>query len=276
MLYKIGKTANPDTRMKSCRTRKAKFAKTALALALLLFNSPTRELSPALKSGNRSQMWFLEADVAYTFPNDDGVTLASAMPARAKIAEWKKDPEEAMKRLFASLPDGPNLEKAERITPFYGLIEYPNWVRKPACPGVALIGDAAMSIDPLWGVGCGWAFQTAEWLVETVGVSCQRSDEVRLDRNLEAYARLHKKRLSGHEFLICDYSTGRDYNFIERLMYSAAARDPICGDHLLAFGARSIGVGQFLSPKALARAAWVNVRHVLGGSGATPMPVAAE
>ena len=162
--------------------------------------------------------------------------------------------DEATFRRFA--PDGPNLEKAERITPFYGVIEYPNWVRKPACPGVALIGDAAMSIDPLWGVGCGWAFQTAEWLVETVGVSCQRSDEVRLDRNLEAYARLHKKRLSGHEFLICDYSTGRDYNFIERLMYSAAARDPICGDHLLAFGARSIGVGQFLSPKALARAAW--------------------
>ena len=33
-----------------------------------------------LSSGSRSQMWILEPDIAYTFPNDDGVTLAAAMP----------------------------------------------------------------------------------------------------------------------------------------------------------------------------------------------------
>ena len=204
-----------------------------------------------LKSGNRSQLWSLEPDIAYTFPNDDGVTLVSAMPARAKLAEWKSDPEAAMKRLFADLPDRPDLENAKRITAFFGVIDYPNWIRKPTRPGLALIGDAAMSIDPLWGVGCGWAFQTAEWLAGAAGASCQGVDEARLDRDLGAYARLSKKKLSGHEFLICDYATGRPYNFIEKLMYSAAARDPICADHLLAFAARCIGVNQFLSPKAL-------------------------
>jgi flavin-dependent dehydrogenase len=230
----------------------------------------------AQKSGNRAQMWSLEPDIAYTFPNDDGVTLVTAMPARAKLAEWKSDPEAAMKRLFANLPEGPNLEKAKRITPFFGVIEYPNWTRKPGRPGLALIGDAAMSIDPLWGVGCGWAFQTAEWLADAAGLSCQSADDAQLDRDLGAYARLHRKKLAGHKSLICDYSTARPYNFIEKLMFSAATRDPICADLFSAFGTRCIGVSQFLSPKALTRAAWVNIRHALGTASTKPAPAPAE
>ncbi|MDI9848573.1 NAD(P)/FAD-dependent oxidoreductase [Rhodoblastus sp. 17X3] len=229
-----------------------------------------------LKSGNRSQMWFLEPDIAYTFPNDDGVTLVAAQPTRAKLEQWKRDPEAAMKGLFAQLPDGPNLERATRLTPFFGTIEYPNLIRKTSRPGLALIGDAAMSIDPLWGVGCGWAFQSAEWLADIAGASCQAVDEARLDRDLSTYARTHRSKLAAHEFLICDYSTGRDYNFVERLMYSAAARDSVCADQLLAFGARCITVGQFLSPKALARAAWVNIRHAVGSTGPNTMPSPAE
>jgi methylmalonyl-CoA mutase cobalamin-binding subunit len=59
-------------------------------------------------------------------------------------------------------------------------------------------------------------------------------------------------------------------------MYSSAARDPVCADHLRAFGTRCISPGQFLSPKALARAAWVNLRHVLGATGAKAAPAPAE
>jgi len=47
-------------------------------------------------SGTRSQLWFLEPYIAYRFPNDDGVTLVTAMPARAKAREWKTDPEAVM------------------------------------------------------------------------------------------------------------------------------------------------------------------------------------
>lgn len=34
-------------------------------------------------SGKRSQMWLLEPDTAYTFPNDDGVTLLTCLPGRS-------------------------------------------------------------------------------------------------------------------------------------------------------------------------------------------------
>jgi hypothetical protein len=85
-----------------------------------------------------------------------------------------------------------------------------------------------------------------------------------LSRGLAAYGRRHRRELAGHEFLISDFSTGRRYNPLERLMFSAAARHPICADHLAAFGDRCIGVSAFLRPSALMRAMWINARHAAG------------
>jgi menaquinone-9 beta-reductase len=217
-----------------------------------------------LQSGSRSQLWMLEPDVAFTFPNDDGITVVAAMPERAKLAEWKADPEAAMHRLFDGLPNAPHLRKAERVTPFMGMIEIPNKIRKVFKPGLALVGDAALAVDPLWGVGCGWAFQSAEWLAKAAGNSLQSPEK--LDRGLAAYGRRLRFELAGHEFMISDFSTGRGYNPVERLMFSAAARDPACADHVMAFGSRCIGVAAFLSPLALARASWVNARHSIGAN----------
>jgi len=218
-----------------------------------------------LKSGPRSQIWFLEPDIAYAFPNDDDITLVAAMPERAKLSEWKADPEAAMRQLFDSLAKGPDLGRAERVSPMMGVVEYPNLIRKTFRRGLALVGDAALSIDPLWGVGCGWAFQSAEWLAEAVDGTWRTPGA--LDRGLAAYGRRHRRELAGHEFLISDFSTGRPYNPLERLMFSAAARDPICADHLAAFGSRSIGVSAFLRPSALMRAMWVNARHAAAAHG---------
>ena len=39
-----------------------------------------------LKNGSRSQIWFLEPDIAYAFPNDGDVTLVAAMPEHAKLS----------------------------------------------------------------------------------------------------------------------------------------------------------------------------------------------
>jgi flavin-dependent dehydrogenase len=217
-----------------------------------------------LASGTRSQMWFLEPDIAYTFPNDDGVTLVTAMPARAKAAEWKADPEAAMTRLFEGLPRAPSLAQAQRVSPFIGVIEYPNLHRSVSKPGLALIGDAALSSDPLWGVGCGWALQSAEWLEGAVDRTWASPAD--LDRRLSAYTKRHRSALAGHQFLIDDFSTGRPFNLLERLTFSAAARDPVCADIFSAFGSRFIGVVRFLRPDALARAIWVNARHALSAT----------
>ena len=222
-----------------------------------------------LASGTRSQIWFMEPDVAYTFPNDDGVTLAAAFIARAKAPEWKADPEAAMTRLFAGLPRAPSLAQGQRETTFMGMVEYPNIHRSVTKPGLALIGDAALSIDPLWGIGCGWALQSAEWLASAADRTLTGPIDD-LDRGLSAYAKRHRSELAGHTFLIEDFSTGRPFNFVERLTFSAAARDPVCADTFAAFGSRCIGVGRFLRPDALARAMWVNACHTLGATQMQP------
>ena len=69
-----------------------------------------------LSSGTRSQMWFLEPDMAYAFPNDDGITLLAAMPARDKIESWKSDTEGSMRQLCQALPGGPVLATATRVS----------------------------------------------------------------------------------------------------------------------------------------------------------------
>src|ERR1700738_552808 len=52
----------------------------------------------------------------------------------------------------------------------------------------------------------------------------------------------------------------RGFNAIEKLTFSAAAKDAGFSRHLHAYGARMIGPARFLSPAALLRAAWINLR----------------
>ena len=86
---------------------------------------------------------------------------------------------------------------------------------------MAFVGDAALAGDPLWGVGCGWAFQSAEWLVEETADALDGGD-ADLDAALERYRKLHRKRLLPHYLMITDIASGRPINPIERRLYRAA------------------------------------------------------
>jgi flavin-dependent dehydrogenase len=211
-----------------------------------------------LASGTDSQMWLREPDAAYAFPNDDGLTLALVAPVKEKLAAFKADIEGNFLRFFDGLPRAPRLREAERVSPMLGMLDMPNVSREPVQPGLALIGDAALASDPVWGIGCGWAFQSAEWLVDATAVELASPDT--LDEALARYRRRHRSRLAGHHFLIADFSSGRPFNPIERLFMSAAVKDPVTARHFAAFGGRSIGVREFLSPGAVGRAALVNLR----------------
>ncbi|HSC20894.1 MAG TPA: NAD(P)/FAD-dependent oxidoreductase, partial [Solirubrobacterales bacterium] len=110
------------------------------------------------------------------------------------------------------------------------------------------------------GVGCGWAFQSAEWLRESVEPALQGDES--LEQGLERYRRRHAQELKGHSFFIHDYSTGRRFNPAERLLFSAATRDPKTASILERFATRQIKPQQML-PRAVPRALAVNARHAL-------------
>ncbi|MFI1282015.1 hypothetical protein ACH4U5_14930 [Streptomyces sp. NPDC020858] len=197
--------------------------------------------------------------MAYAFPNDDGVTVIAVLPDKKRLPAFREDLEGSFSTFVRALPEAPPIDSAERITKIIGLVNYPLHSRKPTAPGLALIGDAALTGDPLWGVGCGWALQSAQWLAEAVAPAA--AGRGNLDKSLTLYARRHRRRLRGHQYLAADFATARPFNPLERLMFSAAARDESVARHMHLFASRLIGPLQFLNPTALAKASLVNLKH---------------
>ncbi|MCX4547118.1 NAD(P)/FAD-dependent oxidoreductase [Streptomyces sp. NBC_01565] len=216
--------------------------------------------------GGIGQTWFLEPDMAYAFPNDDGVTVIAVLPDKKRLPAFREDLEGSFLKFVRALPEAPPIDSAERITKVIGTVNYPLHSRKPTAPGIAFIGDAALTGDPLWGVGCGWALQSAQWLAEAVALAATGRGD--LDRSLVVYARRHRRRLRGHQFLAVDFAKARPFNPVERLVFSAAARDESVARHMYLFASRLIGPMRFLSPVALAKAAAVNLKH--RGAGVPP------
>jgi menaquinone-9 beta-reductase len=191
--------------------------------------------------GVRSRFWFMEPDCAYTFPNEDGLTIVLVAPHRDRLPEFRADLEGAYARFVEDLPDAPDMSGATRESKLIGKLDLPNVSRPAARPGIAFVGDAALASDPLWGVGCGWAFQSAEWFVdETADALVRRGD---LDAALDSYRRVHKKRLGPHHFLIADLASARRANPMERALYRGAVKDDDVFHAFEAIGARRGGGG---------------------------------
>jgi 2-polyprenyl-6-methoxyphenol hydroxylase-like FAD-dependent oxidoreductase len=209
-----------------------------------------------LRDPNRGMVWFGDPDLAYLHPNE-GVSMVAVMPSERRLAEFRGDPEPAVRAHFRSLADAPSLDGARPVAKWFGKLEMPSTIRPAAARGMAFVGDAAQASDPLWGVGCGWAFQSADWLAEEVGPALQGSDR-ELDRALKAYARRHHRELAAHHWFISDYSSGRRFSPLDKLVYSTAARDAELAGRVEDFGTRSIG-GIAGARRMIARAALVRL-----------------
>ncbi len=221
-----------------------------------------------LASGNDSQFWMLDPDAGYALPNDDGITLLCCWITKDKLAEFRENREAAFERFFTGLPNGPELSRAERVSDLLGALDLPMLLRVAPRPGLALVGDAALSSDPFWGVGCGWALQSAEWLVDCT-VAALRG-EGSLDRALRRYIKVHRRHLGSHFVTIASYARGRKFSLFEKLFFSAAAKDPVMAETILAFGARRIGVGGLLAPATLGRALLTTWRAGSAETGPPP------
>lgn len=212
-----------------------------------------------LVTGLRSQLWFLDPAVAYTFPNDDGLTLVVWWDLRRELSKYRPDVDRAIRSRFAQLDGAPRLEEGDQVTRWLGKLDVPNVRRRAAHRGMALVGDAAQASDPVWGVGCGWAFQSAEWLVDAAAPALLNGGD--LGGALKAYRRRHRKELLAHHLVLSEYSTGRRLLPPERLIFAAAARDPQVATRAQLVAARLLPAQQLMSPLLMARAAAAIVRR---------------
>jgi 2-polyprenyl-6-methoxyphenol hydroxylase-like FAD-dependent oxidoreductase len=210
-------------------------------------------------------MWMLDPQWAAVLPTDGGLMTYACMPTVDRLPEFRRDPETALSNYFADLPNAPPIRESRLVEPLIGALKIPTVHRDVSAPGLAFAGDAAMASDPLWGVGCGWALQSGEWLVDSVSPALRGEEE--LSRGLKRYRREHRRRLRLHSLLIDSYASGRRMHVAERTMFSAAARDPRLGELSAAFGARQVKPTALLRPGALARGAAANARHALARRG---------
>jgi flavin-dependent dehydrogenase len=210
---------------------------------------------PLRNEDDRSLFWFADGgrDVLYAFPNDDGVTALAMFLHKDRLPRFKADKEGEFVRAFDGLERRPPLERARRISPLIGKIDVPNVSRPAARPGIAFVGDAAQASDPLWGVGVGFAFQSAQWLADEVAGPLVAGTDV--DAGLERYRLKHRRILRGHHLMMSDYASGRRLNRVERMIHRAAVRDPETARLTHEIGARDRPVTQVMRPARMARAA---------------------
>ena len=197
------------------------------------------------------RLWMLDPDAAAQFPNEDDLTVLVAAYHRSRMAEVRADVEGSYRRMLASLPDGPALTGAERVSKLIGKLEVPNVMRLAARPGLAFVGDAALATDPMFGVGLAFALQSAEWLVDETSDALGSDHE--LDAALRRYRRTFAWRLGPHHLQIADFSTGRRTRRLERRTFRAATVDPEVGRRLAAVLTRERSPLLLFDPRLTAR-----------------------
>jgi len=171
-------------------------------------------------------------------------------------ADFKRDRVAALEESFGGLPGAPEPASGVRVSDVIGRVDIENIARPPALAGLALVGDAALASDPTVGVGCGWALQSAEWLVEeTAAPLLERGD---LDAALKSYRKRHGKELGPHQALIERGAKGHLPSGVERMLMSAATKDPDIARRFHDYSTRNAPPRRALGPGTMLRAAWVD------------------
>jgi 2-polyprenyl-6-methoxyphenol hydroxylase-like FAD-dependent oxidoreductase len=194
---------------------------------------------PAPVTAPDAALWLLDPDMAAAFPTDGGLVFYATMPSKDRLPEFRADPQAALEKLVSSIPEAPPIAESRLVGQVQGKIDMTNVLHRPTAPGLALVGDAAGALDPLFGVGCGFALQTSEWLADSVSPALRGAGS--LEAGLKRYRRRHARGLGGHTRVILDYATGRKLNGGERMLFSAAASDERTARVFETFGSRNIG-----------------------------------
>jgi menaquinone-9 beta-reductase len=219
-------------------------------------------------------LWLLDPDMAAAFPTDDGLIFYATMPSKARLPEFRADPQGALEKLVSSIPEAPPIAQSRLVGQVQGKIDMTNVLHRPTAPGLALVGDAAGAIDPLFGVGCGFALQTSEWLADSVAPALQGSES--LEKGLKRYQRRRARGIGGHTRVIVEYATARKMNVGEKMLFAAAATDERTAKVFEAFGSRNIGpLRMFATGVPLAMLATARQSISRRGVGGSPPAVVA-
>jgi hypothetical protein len=115
-------------------------------------------------------------------------------------------------------------------------------------------------------IGCGFALQSASWLADAVAPALAGDEPLRTV--LRRHRHEHVRRLNGHHRMLTADARARPFNPVQRLLFSAAARDPSTAATLHRYSERSAPPRRLLSPRVLARAAHASARALVAPASA--------
>jgi 2-polyprenyl-6-methoxyphenol hydroxylase-like FAD-dependent oxidoreductase len=108
--------------------------------------------------------------LVYCFPCDGGLTLLAASIPADEFADFRRDPPGRLTAEIDAMVDlAPRVRSAERVGRVLGSGSIPGTLRVPYGEGWALVGDAAMVMDPWSGQGIDQASTHAVFLARVLG-----------------------------------------------------------------------------------------------------------
>jgi flavin-dependent dehydrogenase len=144
---------------------------------------------------------------------------------------------------FSDIPDMPDLSRASALGRVLGYLDYPNLARNPVWLGAAFCGDAALSLDPMSGVGCSFAMVSAELLAESTWRALQEGGK--LEVALEAYESAFNALFSPHaQGIRADSLVAKSAEAVRRT-YARIVADSDLQQEFIALTGRLITPSQF-------------------------------
>ncbi|SEK91179.1 NAD(P)/FAD-dependent oxidoreductase [Streptacidiphilus jiangxiensis] len=150
------------------------------------------------REDNRSIFIMNDRDLACVYPLVGGRTQLVLFAEKSRVEGWSGQDGRLREFLkyFDDLADAPSTAEAVPESGLLGYTDYPSQVRQPVVGSVPFVGDAALSVDAMSGVGCGFALVTADLLAQSFA---DRSlDKAGVADGLEEYRRRYAETVQPH------------------------------------------------------------------------------
>ncbi|UXI69476.1 NAD(P)/FAD-dependent oxidoreductase [Tahibacter amnicola] len=210
-----------------------------------------------------SRMWMLDPYIAYQFPNDGDTTLIALMPTKDRVDDFKDDRDRSFREIVRNLPDAPDIENAERLGEYRINTKNSMLLREKPPAGLALVGDAFITTDPLHGFGISWGILSSIQLAEYAADAVLGGRKESIDRSVERYHRDRQREVWGHFKIMADMARAEPMPKPQQILFSAATRDDTMATIVQRFLAGLTGTSELLSPFTMVRAISANVRHAV-------------
>ena len=127
---------------------------------------------------DRSFFIMNERDLACTYRLVEGRTLLVLFAEKSRVEGWQGSNRlQQFLNYFAGLREAPSVVNAVPEAGLLGYSDYPSQIREPVVESIPFVGDAALSLDPMSGVGCGFALLSADLLASSfAGRSLAKAD----------------------------------------------------------------------------------------------------